>query len=188
MEFELKTLSPDAVPRALEKAVRYRLLNEPGEAASICLDVLAADAGNQEANATLILALTDQFEGEEGTAALAEAWECLERIQDEYSHYYFAGHHLGATREGASPPWHARCRRPGVRMAARSDGLLRAGRGRASVGERRRAAEVECLCASHHGRPARRAGRGGTRRTVAVGIGDWRTDSYEGEYSYPYRA
>jgi hypothetical protein len=91
MEFELKTLSPDAVPRALEKAVRYRLLNEPGEAASICLDVLAADAGNQEANATLILALTDQFEGEEGTAALAEAWECLERIQDEYSHHYFAG-------------------------------------------------------------------------------------------------
>jgi hypothetical protein len=69
MEFELKTLSPDAVPRALEKAVRYRLLNEPGEAASICLDVLAADAGNQEANATLILALTDQFEGEEGTAS-----------------------------------------------------------------------------------------------------------------------
>jgi hypothetical protein len=91
MEFELKTLSPDAVPRALEKAVRYRLLNEPGEAASICLDVLAADAGNQEANATLILALTDQFEGEAGTAALTEAWECLERMPDEYSHYYYAG-------------------------------------------------------------------------------------------------
>jgi hypothetical protein len=91
MEFELKTLSPDAVPRALEKAVRYRLLNEPGEAASICLDVLAADADNQEATATLILALTDQFEGEEGTAALTEAWECLERIPDEYSRDYYAG-------------------------------------------------------------------------------------------------
>jgi hypothetical protein len=91
MEFELKTLSPDAVPRALEKAIRYRLLNEPGEAASICLDVLAADAGNQEANATLILALTDQFEGEEGTAALTEAWECLERIKDEYSQQYYGG-------------------------------------------------------------------------------------------------
>jgi hypothetical protein len=91
MEFELKTMSPDAVPRALEKAVRYRLLNEPGEAASICLDVLAADADNQEATATLILALTDQFESEEGTAALAEAWESLERVHDEYSHYYYAG-------------------------------------------------------------------------------------------------
>jgi hypothetical protein len=91
MEFELKTLSPDAVPRALEKAVRYRLLNEPGEAASICLDVLAADADNQEAIATLILALTDQFEGEESSAALAEAWECLARIHDEYGHHYYSG-------------------------------------------------------------------------------------------------
>jgi hypothetical protein len=91
MEFELKTLSPDAVPRALEKAVRYRLLNEPGEAASICLDVLAADADNQEAIATLILALTDQFEGEDSVAALAEAWETLARVQDEYGHSYYAG-------------------------------------------------------------------------------------------------
>ncbi len=35
MKFELKTLSPEAVPRALAKAERYRLLNEPGEAESI---------------------------------------------------------------------------------------------------------------------------------------------------------
>ena len=35
MQFELKSLSLEAVPRALEKAVRYRLLNEPSEAASI---------------------------------------------------------------------------------------------------------------------------------------------------------
>ena len=91
MEFELKTLSPDAVPRALEKAIRYRLLNEPGEAASICLDVLAADADNEEAKTTLLLALTDQFEEEEGTEALAEAWECLARMQDEYNHEYYGG-------------------------------------------------------------------------------------------------
>ena len=91
MEFALKTLSPDAVPRALEKAVRYRLLNEPGEAASICLDVLAADAGNQDANATLLLALTDQFEAEEGPEALADAWECLARMPDEYDHQYYGG-------------------------------------------------------------------------------------------------
>ena len=43
MEFALKTLSLDAVPRALAKAERYRLLNEPGEAESICLDALAVD-------------------------------------------------------------------------------------------------------------------------------------------------
>ena len=30
--FELKPLSRDAVPGALERATRYRLLNEPGEA------------------------------------------------------------------------------------------------------------------------------------------------------------
>ena len=89
MEFELKTLSPDAVPRALEKAVRYRLLNEPGEAASICLDVLAADDDNQEAIATLLLALTDQFD--DGMAALAEAWDCVERMRDEYAHEYYGG-------------------------------------------------------------------------------------------------
>jgi len=90
MEFALKTLSSDAVPRALEKAVRYRLLNEPGEAASICLDVLAADADNQEAIAKLLLALTDQFE-DDGMAALAEAWNCLERMRDEYAHEYYGG-------------------------------------------------------------------------------------------------
>ena len=45
MEFELKTLSPEAVPRALAKAERYRLLNEPAEAESICLDVLASRSG-----------------------------------------------------------------------------------------------------------------------------------------------
>jgi hypothetical protein len=36
--FELKPLSQAAIPAALEKAMRYRLLNEPGEAASICQD------------------------------------------------------------------------------------------------------------------------------------------------------
>ena len=91
MEFELKMLSPDAVPRALEKAVRYRLLNEPGEAASICLDVLAADADNQEAIATLLLALTDQFEDDGMMAALAEAWGCLERMRDGYAYEYYGG-------------------------------------------------------------------------------------------------
>ena len=59
MEFEFKTLSPEAVPRALAKAERYRLLNEPGEAESICRDALAIEPDNQEALATLLLALTE---------------------------------------------------------------------------------------------------------------------------------
>ena len=47
--FELKPLSLEGVPAALEKAMRYRLLNEPGEAESICHDVLGVDPDNQEA-------------------------------------------------------------------------------------------------------------------------------------------
>lgn len=90
MMFELKTLSPEAVPRALAKAERYRLLNEPGEAESICLDALQADADNQEALTILLLALTDQFE-EDATTAVTEARKCAERISDEYDRAYFTG-------------------------------------------------------------------------------------------------
>ena len=59
--FDLKPLSRDAIPAALAKAERYRLLNEPGEAESICLDVLQIEPANQDALVMLILALTDQF-------------------------------------------------------------------------------------------------------------------------------
>ena len=58
---ELKPLSRDAVDAALSKAERYRLLNEPHEAESICLDVLEIDPDNQPAHITLLLSLTDQF-------------------------------------------------------------------------------------------------------------------------------
>jgi hypothetical protein len=44
---ELKSLHKDAIPAALGKAERYRLLNEPGEAESICLDILHVDPENQ---------------------------------------------------------------------------------------------------------------------------------------------
>ena len=47
--FELKILTEDAIPRALDKAERYRLLNEPGEAASICEDVLRIEPQHQRA-------------------------------------------------------------------------------------------------------------------------------------------
>ena len=47
--FNLKPMSKDAVPAALAKAERYRLLNEPGEAESICLDILQVDPQNEDA-------------------------------------------------------------------------------------------------------------------------------------------
>jgi hypothetical protein len=90
MEFTLKPLSPEAVPRALAKAERYRLLNEPGEAESICLDALEADPGNQEALVTMLLALTEQFD-EDATAALTRARACAERIPSEYERAYYTG-------------------------------------------------------------------------------------------------
>ena len=41
MQFEMKPISVQSVPHTLEKVERYRLLNEPVLAESICLDVLA---------------------------------------------------------------------------------------------------------------------------------------------------
>jgi hypothetical protein len=87
--FELKPLSTDAVPRALAKAERYRLLNEPGEAQSICLDVLAADPGNQEAVRTMVLALTDQFAAD--PLFVHEALATISQLDDEYERAYYTG-------------------------------------------------------------------------------------------------
>jgi len=88
--FELKPLSPAAIPAALEKAMRYRLLNEPGEAASICQDVLRIEADNQQALVTLLLALTDRF-GKAYAVAMTEAKDLLPRLQQPYDRAYYAG-------------------------------------------------------------------------------------------------
>jgi hypothetical protein len=88
--FELKRLSASAIPRALEKAIRYRLLNEPWEAESICLDVLEADPDNQEALVTLLLALTDGFAGSPGVD-VTRPTEVLARLDDAYARHYYAG-------------------------------------------------------------------------------------------------
>src|SRR6185503_18127748 len=88
--FELKPLSKEAIPAALEKAMRYRLLNEPGEAESICHDVLNIDPENQQALVTLLLALTDRFE--KGYAVgVMHAREVLPRLHDPYERAYYAG-------------------------------------------------------------------------------------------------
>src|ERR1700716_17258 len=87
---ELKALSKEAIPAALEKATRYRLLNEPAEAESICLDVLKVDPENQEAIITLLLALTDRFEKGYGVSD-TQTKELLARIKSEYDRVYYAG-------------------------------------------------------------------------------------------------
>jgi len=79
---EPKLISPAGIPAALEKAIRYRLLNEPLEAESICRDVLAVDPENQEAMVTLLLALTDEFD-KELAGALTDAQSLLPKIKSE---------------------------------------------------------------------------------------------------------
>ena len=88
--FELKRLTLDAVPAALEKAHRYRLLNEAIEAESICRDVLAVEPDNQEALVTLLLALSDQFEERLATAHEG-ARQALAGLHDEYGRLYYGG-------------------------------------------------------------------------------------------------
>ena len=87
---ELKPISRDAIPQALVKAERYRLLNEPAQAESICLDVLAVDPSNQEARVLYILALTDQF-GPHEPAVISRAEEAAAELDDEYARAYYAG-------------------------------------------------------------------------------------------------
>ena len=91
--FQPKPISKDAIPSALVKAERYRLLNEPDEAESICLDVLQIEPANQEALVTLILALTDQFRDETTASrhAASRAGELIPRLTDEYDRDYYAG-------------------------------------------------------------------------------------------------
>jgi tetratricopeptide (TPR) repeat protein len=86
--FELKPISPEAVPVALAKAERYRLLNEPWQAESICRDVLRIEPEHDLALVMLLLSLTDQF-GKGVTAP--QAREVLARIQGAYEHAYYAG-------------------------------------------------------------------------------------------------
>jgi len=57
--YQLKPISKESIPVALEKAERYRLLNEPQLAQSICLDVLEADPENARAIINLLLAITN---------------------------------------------------------------------------------------------------------------------------------
>src|SRR5437773_1514652 len=87
---ELKSLSNEAIPAALEKAERYRLLNEPGEAESICLDILKTDSENQQAIVTLVLALTDRFEKGYAVSDM-QTKELLSRMKSEYDRAYYTG-------------------------------------------------------------------------------------------------
>ena len=109
--FELKALSPAAIPAALAKAERYRLLNEPVQSQSICEDVLRADPDNHQARVTLILALSDDFRDHHAHTA-ARAIELVAQLPTEYERWYFGG--LVAERRGRALLEHPG---PGARAA-----------------------------------------------------------------------
>ena len=88
--FELKSLSKEAVPTALEKAKHYRLLNEPSAAESICLDILQVEPDNQDALVNLVLAMSDRF-AKDYAIGDTQIQDYLSRISDDYERAYYAG-------------------------------------------------------------------------------------------------
>ena len=88
--FELKSLHKDAVPAALEKAKHYRLLNEPGAAESICLDILETEPGNQEAIVLLVLAMSDRLASGYAVGD-SQIQDYLAQIADDYKRAYYTG-------------------------------------------------------------------------------------------------
>jgi hypothetical protein len=87
---DLKTIAREAIPRAVQKAERYRLLNQSWATESICLDILEVEPSNQPVLVTLLLAITDQFGPESGELA-RRARAVLERITDPYQRAYYGG-------------------------------------------------------------------------------------------------
>jgi hypothetical protein len=94
---ELKPISRESIPGAIEKAERYRLLCEPALAESICLDILEAEPQNNRAVTILLLAITDQFSAAPSGDA-NRARQLLSRLQNEYDRNYYAG--IISEREG----------------------------------------------------------------------------------------
>lgn len=96
-QIRLKPISKEAIPRAIQKAERYRLLNQSWAAESICRDVLEIDPANQQVLVMLVLALTDQLA--EGHATVMRAvHETLPRITDAYQRAYYTG--ISSERNG----------------------------------------------------------------------------------------
>src|SRR5712691_12827853 len=90
MELKLKSISRSGIPEAISKAELYRNLNEPGEAESICRDILAIESDHQIGLRLLALALTDQFTG--GAAdRYAEAESVFGNLKDPYERLYYTG-------------------------------------------------------------------------------------------------
>jgi hypothetical protein len=87
--FATKPISPESIAGALAKAERYRLLNEPEEAESICYDILEIEPHNHQALVSLILSLTDQIP--EDPNAFSKALTRIATLQAPYDRAYYSG-------------------------------------------------------------------------------------------------
>ena len=87
---KFKRLSPQAIHSALEKAERYRFLNEPAEAESICLDILTVEPQNQKALVILLLALTDRVTKDYMVSA-SSAEQVVQQLSSAYDKAYYSG-------------------------------------------------------------------------------------------------
>jgi hypothetical protein len=87
--FSPKPISHESVAGALQKAERYRLLHEPGEAESICRDILAIEPDNRAALISLILSLTDQIP--DHPEAWSNALALVPSLESAYDRAYYAG-------------------------------------------------------------------------------------------------
>jgi hypothetical protein len=96
--FALKRISTDGIAHAVERAEHYRLLNDPEQAESICLDILAVDDHNERARITLILSITDQFKRGVGSRGGRRAMEQVAKLRGDYERAYYSG--LVAERQG----------------------------------------------------------------------------------------
>jgi tetratricopeptide (TPR) repeat protein len=96
-QFKLKPISRESIPRAIQKAERYRLLNQSWAAESICRDVLEIDPDNQQVLVMFVLALTDQLADDHGQI-MKVLRETLPRIADSYQRAYYTG--IASERSG----------------------------------------------------------------------------------------
>jgi hypothetical protein len=95
--FKLKPISKEAIPRAITKAERYRLINQSWAAESICRDILEIDPANQQVLVMFVLALTDQLADDYGHV-MKVVQETLPRISDPYQRAYYTG--IASERSG----------------------------------------------------------------------------------------
>ena len=86
-----KRIQSGAVPGALKKAHHYRLLQEPEQAESICLDILAVDPEHQAAQILLILSLTDQFSRSGQMLDPKRVLKLVDGLSGEYERAYYRG-------------------------------------------------------------------------------------------------